>query len=80
VVDLEDYALDSSFRTINMYEPYIDNLPFWEGLSELGILHVPNVIIRGDLHFPCGFDKFGGGIPGEICWKVSSHIGLCLIS
>jgi len=57
MVDLIDHDLNCSFRLINVYVVYVDRVPFWEGVSNLRFLNVPNIILRGDLNFTLSINK-----------------------
>jgi hypothetical protein len=38
------------FKIINMYVPYRDKKPFWEGDGDFNILNKDDVILRGDFN------------------------------
>jgi hypothetical protein len=40
-----------TLKLINVYGPYVDRIPFWEGLGRSGVLEAPNIILGGDLNF-----------------------------
>jgi hypothetical protein len=37
IVELKDPILNSSFKIINLYGLYVDNIPFWEGIVNVGL-------------------------------------------
>jgi len=63
MVDVEDYIMVSSFEIINIYDPYVDKCPFWEGLSESWLIQAQNVIIGEDLNFTLSLKEVCGRHP-----------------
>jgi exonuclease III len=67
---VDECALSSSFRIVNIYGPYADKRPFWEGLSNSGILRASNVIIGGDINFTLSLKEFWGKHPRRYMLEV----------
>jgi hypothetical protein len=40
-----------SFSVVNIYDPYIDRVPYWEDLANAGALNDPLNLVGGDLNF-----------------------------
>jgi hypothetical protein len=47
VVELRDHVLKFSFKVVNLYGPYVDHIPFWEGLASSGVLQGGNIVLGG---------------------------------
>ena len=56
VLGLKLQALDlqTTFIAINIYGPYLNRVPFWEGLFNNPLLCGESVILGGDLNFSLG--------------------------
>jgi len=63
MVDLEERFLNSSFWLVNVYGPYADRLPFWEGLSESRVTSSSNIILGGDLKLMLSIREVWGAHP-----------------
>jgi hypothetical protein len=47
---LEVKELDIVTIILNIYDPYVERIPFWESLVEVGALIDPHILISGDLN------------------------------
>jgi len=51
VEELGDTSLRSYYKVLNIYVPYVDSIPFWEGLSSSGVIIGDNIILGYNLNF-----------------------------
>jgi hypothetical protein len=76
VVQLKDPFLNTSFKLINLYVPYVDRLKFWEGLSGSGNLNATNIILGGDLNFSLSLQGVWVSSPHPDSQGIAFPIGL----
>ena len=59
-MDIYSRELDRAFTMLNIYGPYQDRLPFWEGLLKKSWWNNPELIVGGDLNFTIGKAEIWG--------------------
>ena len=59
-VDLKSVELGFSVTVFNVYGPYLNRVPFWDGLFQHSFMNRESVIIGGDLNFSLGHSEIWG--------------------
>jgi hypothetical protein len=67
VVDVVDNQLNLGFKVVNLYGPYAERIPFWENLSDSGVMSFSNIILGVDLHFTTSIIEVWGAHPKGKC-------------
>ena len=62
MVKLEVKDSSFSFNVVNVYGLYLDRIPFWENLANVGIFNHPNMVLGGDMIFTTSLREVWGGV------------------